>query len=195
MKKLLIAFAAVALVATANAQGSIKFGVKAGLSVYNFGGDDADDFIKGSKIGFNAGGLVNIPVSSMFSVQPEVIFNMEGAKEDDTKLTNGYINIPVMLQYNNASGFYAELGPQIGFLISSKAKNDDDEEDTKDLFKSTNFSLGLGLGYKLKSGLGFGARYNLGLGTVISEDLSEDAKVTSSGFQVGLSYTFGGSKK
>jgi len=191
MKKLLIVFVAVALVATANAQGSTTFGVKAGANLSSWGGDDAEG-VK-SKIGFHAGGIVNIPVSSMFSVQPEVLFSLEGAKsedDDDAKANLSYINIPIMLQYNNASGFYAELGPQIGFLMSAKSQPGD--VDIKDALKSTNFSLAFGAGFKTKSGFGFGARYALGLGT-ITDDSDGDIKQSNLGF--GVFYSFGGSKK
>ena len=207
MKKLLIVFSAVALAVTANAQkGSTTFGVKAGANFYSIGGSDADeaglDEKRKTKIGLAIGGLVNIPVSTQFSVQPEVLFSQEGnlQKEGDVKvaINLAYINIPVMLQYNNPSGFYAETGPQVGFLMSAKSKIDDgtDEEETdiKDELKSIGFSWALGAGYKLKNGLGFGARYNLGLSTL--DDAEEDAtKLTSSGFHVGVFYTFGGSKK
>ena len=207
MKKLLIVFSAVALAVTANAQkGSTTFGVKAGANFYSIGGSDADDIgldeSRKTKIGLAIGGVVNIPISSMFSVQPELLYSMEGNKQKEGDATASinlsYINVPVLIQYNNASGFYAETGPQVGFLMSAKSKYDDGtnsgETDIKDELKSIGFSWALGIGYKLKSGIGFGARYNLGLSTL---DDSEDdaAKITSSGFHVGVSYTFGGKKK
>jgi hypothetical protein len=195
MKKLLIVLVAAGLVSTANAQkGSITFGVKAGANFSMFGGDDSDGF--DSKIGFNAGGIVNIPVSSMFSVQPEVVFSAEGAKmdadPDDIKYNLGYINIPVLLQYNNPSGFYAETGPQIGLLITAKGKAGDESEDIKDSFKGSNFSWAVGAGFKTKSGFGFGARYALGLGNIIDVD---DADIKQSNLSFGVFYMFGGSKK
>jgi Outer membrane protein beta-barrel domain len=192
MKKLLIVFVAVGVIATANAQkGSTTFGIKAGANLSSWGGDDADGLK--SKIGFHAGGTVNIPVSSMFSVNPEVLFSLEGAKSedvDDAKINLSFINIPIMLQYNNPSGFYAELGPQIGFLMS--AKSEPDGTDIKEFLKSTNFSLAFGAGYKTKSGFGFGARYALGLGNIADDD-DTDIKQSNLGF--GVFYVFGGSKK
>lgn len=206
MKKLLIAFVAVAIVATAEAQkGSITFGAKAGANFYSIGGSDAEDAglkeSRKTKIGLGIGGVVNIPVSSMISVQPEILYSQEGnmQKEGDYKVSInlGYINVPVMLQYNNPSGFYAETGPQIGFLMSAKSKFDDgtDEEttDIKDELKSIGFSWALGLGFKMKSGLGFGARYNMGLSSL--DDSSDAMKINSSGFHAGLFYMFGGEKK
>ncbi len=198
MKKVVFVLAIVAIGFSAQAQ--VKFGVKAGLNGYNFSGDDADDLNTDTKIGFNVGGLVNVPISTNFSFQPELLFSAEGAKvsegEDRVNFNLNYVNIPLLAQFNSASGFYAEAGPQIGFLVSAKAdykiNGVSTDEDIKDDLKSTNFSVAIGAGYKLASGLGFGARYNFGLSN-ISDDNDSDLKV--GGFQVGLSYTFGGGKK
>ncbi len=188
MKKLFIA-AAITLVGF-TAQSQVTFGVKAGLNVSSWTGDDADG--TSSLTSFNGGGFVTIPVSSMFSVQPELLYSGEGVKVDGGKYTLGYINVPVLFQYRN-SGFIAELGPQLGLLTSAKAKADGgDSEDVKDAFKSTNFSLAVGVGYKLMNGLGFNARYNLGLGNIIDAD---GVDIKTSVFQVGAFFSFGGGSK
>jgi hypothetical protein len=200
MKKVFLVSAI--LIAGIASQAQIKFGAKLGANFYSITGEDADGLEESRKIkiGLAGGGFVNIPISTMFSIQPELLYSMEGnlQKEGDMKATYAlsYLNIPVMAQLNTASGFYAETGPQVGFLMSAKYKLDDgtDEEefDVKDELKSIGFSWALGLGYKLKSGLGFGARYNFGLSSL--DDSDDPAKIKSSGFHVGLSYTFGGSK-
>lgn len=197
MKRILFVAAFISAGMFVNAQ-STKFGVKAGANMYQFGGSDGSDLeSQKMKIGFNLGGFANIALSEQFSVQPELLFSNQGTmqKEGDAKVTwnLNYINIPVMAQYNNASGFYAETGPEIGFLMSAKAKydidGDSESEDIKDSFKGFNFSWGIGAGYKLSSGFGVGARYVLGLSNIIDEG---DAKVTNNGFHVGVFYTFGG---
>ena len=176
----------------------IRFGLKAGASFYNFGGDDAEDLDLDSKISFNAGGMVNIPISENFSFNPEVIFNGEGAKmeegDDRVNYNLGYINVPLLLQFNSTSGFYAEFGPQVGFLMSAKYDfkigGVEGDEDIKESFKGTNFSVALGAGYRMSNGFGIGARYNLGLSNIADED---DADLKTRGFQVGVSFLFGGS--
>ena len=187
MKKFFLVAAITLVGFAANAQ--VTFGVKAGLNLSNLTGDDVDGF--SSLAGLNAGGQVNIPVSSMFSVQPEVVFSMEGAKSDDVKLHMNYINIPVLFQYNNPSGFFAHVGPQIGILASAKVKGDGVDADYKEFFKSTNFSAVIGAGYKLANGLGFNVRYNLGISNVAEED---EAVIKVSTFQVGAFFSFGGAK-
>jgi hypothetical protein len=199
MKKVFLAIVVLTTVSFA-AQSQIKYGLKAGANFYQLSGKDVEDagFDEGRKmkIGIAGGAFVNIPINETFSVQPELLYSMEGNKQeiDDAtgELKLNYVNIPIMLQYN-ASGFYAELGPQVGFLTSAKYKVTGlGEEDYKDFFKGVNFSAAIGLGYKMASGFGFGARYNLGLASIIDSD--EDIKISSSGFHIGVSYTFGGSK-
>ena len=191
MKKIL--FLSVFTAAAFIGQAQIKFGIKAGANFSKFSGDDAkmEDVSPKFLTGFAGGGLVNISLNEMFSVQPEVLYSMEGTmyKESGEKATykTDYINIPVLFQYNNPSGFYAETGPQVGFLMSAKVSYGGVSADAKDSFKKINFSWGLGAGYKLSNGLGIGARYNLGLANIVDGDGS----VKVGGFHVGLSYTFG----
>jgi hypothetical protein len=185
-------------------QAQINFGIKAGANFTKFSGDDAklEDISPKFRTGFAGGGLVNIGLGETFSVQPEVLYSMEGSvyKADGETATykTDYINVPVLLQYNNPSGFYAETGPQVGFLMSAKGSYGGVSVDIKDSFKKINFSWGLGAGYKLSNGLGIGARYNLGLANIASNSDSEpgeSSNVKLGGFHVGLFYTFGGSKE
>ncbi|MCV5968839.1 PorT family protein, partial [Lactococcus petauri] len=73
-----------------------------------------------------------------------------------------YINVPLMLQFNK-SGFFAEAGPQVGFLVTGKVKTTDgtntEEMDVKDELNAIDFGVNLGAGYITNSGFGFGARY------------------------------------
>lgn len=188
MKKVLLAAAFVTAGFISQAQ---NFGIKAALNMSKFAGDDKD-FGTGLdpkfRMGVAFGGFAHISFSDQFGFQPELLYSMEGAKYEESGLEatikTDYINIPLLIQYK-ASGFYAETGPQIGFLMSAKAE----DEDIKDGMKGTNISWLIGLGYKLPSGFGFGARYNLGLSNIVDED---EADVKTGGFQIALFYSFGG---
>ncbi len=187
MKKIIL-FAAFAVVAFAT-QAQVKFGAKAGLNLSTWTGD-VDDLKM--KPGFYVGGLANIKVADQFSVQPELLVSAEGAKDGDANLNTMFINIPVMAQYNTPSGFYVEAGPQLGILVSAKAKADGESTDIKDLLNSTNFGASFGAGFNMGSGLGFGARYNLGLSNALKD--GGDTKIKTSNISIGLHYNFGGAK-
>lgn len=195
MKKVLLAFVVLTTTVMAS-QAQVQFGLKAGANFYTLGGDDAEDANLNSKIGVNFGGIVNIPVSEKFKVQPEVVFSIQGAKEDDGGTTNwnfNYLNIPIMAQVFATDGLYFEAGPQIGFLLKADIKEEGSGTtlDVKDQLKSTDFAFGLGAGYKTASGFGFNARYNLGLSNIAEADGSE---IKNRGFQIGISFLFGGNK-
>ena len=176
MKKIILSAVAVLAFGFTNAQ-AVKFGAKAGLNISNYTGD-----IEGnsSKTGLALGVFAEIKVSDKFSVQPEVLYSVLGAKSDLAKINASYLNIPVMAKYYVAEGFNLQAGPQFGFVAGGDA--------IKDSLKSFDYGLGIGAGYELESGLFFDARYNLGLADL--NDTAFDAKITTNSFNVGLGYRF-----
>lgn len=200
MKKIFILSVLTATAFIGHAQ--IKFGIKAGATFTKFSGDDAkmQNLSPKFRTGFAGGGFANIGLTEALSLQPEVLYSMEGTmyKQSGNKaiFKTDYINVPVLVQYNHESGFYAETGPQVGFLISAKLSDGDNSISAKEGFNKINFSWGLGAGYKLSNGLGIGARYNFGIANIAkSEEGEPSANVKLGGFHVGLSYTLGGSEK
>ncbi|MFI5123999.1 MAG: porin family protein [Chitinophagales bacterium] len=190
MKKLYLLLLAGFSLAAADAQ--IQFGVKAGANFATLTGSDASG--AKMKVGFQGGALVAIPLFNEFSLQPELMYSGEGAKYSANgvsgTLNSNYLNVPVLFKYNNASGFFAETGPQIGFLLSAKSKIDGQSYDAKSSYKSTDFSWAFGLGYLLRDmNIGFDARYNLGLANV--EANSNNGTLKNSVIQVGVFYLFG----
>ncbi|ASW73665.1 opacity protein [Chryseobacterium piperi] len=184
MKKLLLGLAVVVSSLTF----AQTFGVKAGLNISSISGDDTK-----SKAGFYGGLLMNVPVASSFSIQPEVLYNGMGAKADgnnDLKINLSYISVPVMFQYNATPEFYLEAGPQFSFLIDSKFKNNSASADAKDFIKGFDFGIGLGAGYFFTKNIGVNARYVAGV-TDISKKVNgiqPDGK--NNVFQIGLAYKF-----
>ena len=142
MKKLILGLAvAASSLVWAQKKGDsspITFGLKAGMNVSSISKTEGID--QKSKIGFNAGGFANIPLSSQFSIQPELLYNALGAKSvssseytiggtttrnKDTYTTSlDYLSVPVMFQYNALPNLYLEAGPEFGFMLSGKNKGD-----------------------------------------------------------------------
>jgi hypothetical protein len=170
---------------------SAKFGLKAGVNISTLKWNSNVD--GDARIGLYAGGLAHIHLTPQWALQPEVYYSAEGGKmnvssNEEVTWKNDYVNIPLLLQYNFDNGFRLQAGPQLGLLVSSKVEDQDDNEDDADeVFKSTNVSLGFGLGYLTYSGIGIDARYNLGLSR-ITESAYDEAKGRV--FQIGLFYLF-----
>ena len=193
MKKIIIFATTFFLLLGAKAQ-QVHPGVKGGINVsqLNFDNNTSSD----SKIGLHLGVLAHIHTSSKsWAIQPELLYSMEGAQKignSSVKFNLNYLNIPVLVQYLFENGFRLEAGPQVGFLLNAKRKSGDVSVDDNG-FKSTAFSIPIGLGYLTTSGLGFDARYVFGISNI--NDDSNGATIHSNVFQFGIFYQFSDTKK
>jgi opacity protein-like surface antigen len=173
-----------------------RFGIKAGGNLSDL--TNLNSIGEKSKIGFYAGVFMNAPISSEFSIQPEVVYSQQGAKfkdmgnVTDRKLNLGYINVPVMVQYNATPDFYLEAGPEFGFLVDAQNKRTVSgvsmNTSGTDGFNTFNFGVGLGAGYRFTPNISINARYTAGFTNTIKNNDGDSVK--NNNFQLGLGYTF-----
>lgn len=207
MKKLFFCIAIAAVSVSGAIAQEVRLGAKGGVNFSTLSGDDLGD-VK-SRTGFHIGGLVEIPVSERFSIQPEVLYSAQGAKYEESGTELGvdysykttakldYIQVPLMAKFYVVDGFALEAGPQISFLASKKGELDatiggvtvSSEEDLEDI-SSIDFSLGAGASYRLPMGVFFGARYNFGLSNVNDSNTADNFKVHNNVFQLSAGYSF-----
>lgn len=175
----------------------VQFGIKAGINVSSISKDGYED--AKSKVGFAGGVFANIPLSEMFSVQPEVMYSQMGSKvtssysgtvlgnnftsKSSATLNLDYVTVPLMLQFRATPAFYVEAGPEFGFLVSAKTKDastttvngsttttTSESGDVKDYFSGFNMGVGLGLGYDITPNFGISARYVAGFTDINKKD-------------------------
>lgn len=168
---------------------AVGFGVKLGLTVTTFGGDDADDipFTEfEDKLGVAAGGLISIEMTPLVSLQPELLFVTKGADveilgDDVGYVSATYLEVPLLVRLNIPAGEslapFVVLGPGLGFLVSAEeVDNDGNSTNIEDDAEGLDLGLiiGGGLGVPLSSGgtLEFEIRYEHGL-----KDTYEDSDV------------------
>ena len=192
MKKLILTALAVATFGFVSAQEEgIRFGAKGGLNIASISGDDTDDL--DSRTSLHLGFVAEIPVTEKFAFQPELIYSAQGAAFDlageDVTIALDYLNLPLMGKFYVAEGLSIQAGPQIGFLLSSKVKVDDEDEDLEDV-NGLDLGLNFGLGYQLDMGLFFDGRYNLGLSNLDDSDSSDDFSQKNSVIQISVGYKF-----
>ena len=159
------------------------FGLEGGINFNStsLSGSDAADLETMSKTGGTVGGFVGIPISPMFSIQPEVIYTTKSVKVSGTGSMSGYtaniqadfVEIPVLAKINpkmKSLSYYVVAGP--GFAFTTAAKLTDQslngqtvpDEDLKaaDTFHSSDFTFIVGFGLD-KGPLGVEVRYDAGL--------------------------------
>lgn len=181
-----------------------QFGMKGGLNLANLKSDSDTNI----KAGVHAGFFVEIKLDDKFSIQPELLFSMQGAKseypfeldgtvydvEETVKLA--YLNVPVMAKFYATREFSILAGPQAGFLVGAKDKvkvtyqgeSNTQTVDAKDYVQSVDFGLNFGIGYDFSDKVGVEARYNLGLSNIFK--VEEDGEGNNRVIQFSLSYKF-----
>ena len=202
------------LCATITAQTEkVKIGVKAGLNIASLTFDE-NELESSQKTGFTAGIMAEIPLAKNFSVQPEVLYSQQGMKFSysdidvanssyESTITLNYLNIPVMLKYYVLKGLSVQAGPQIGILLKSNNKYQDnflgyDNHENYNLSDYTNAfdtSVNLGVGYQFKDKFYVDLRYNISYSDVFKEANSNGNYVINSDmrnrvFQITIGYFF-----
>src|SRR6186713_39101 len=172
-----------------------KFGIKGGLNLTKLYVDDAGGS-EHMKAGFNAGIFAKLPVTKGFSIQPELLYSVKGAKETYSNFVQGdgeyrfnlnYLELPLLAVVNIAPNFNLHAGGYAGYLVSANVKDmnsDGSIEGAQDLkadnFKRFDFGLVGGLGFDIQN-FTMGARYNYGLTNIgksgsLSGDLTKNSK-------------------
>jgi len=185
MKKVFLISVLSLAIITGRAQ--VNFGAKAGINLANITGKKVEGYR--SKAGVYLGGFANLPLTTQLSVQGELMYSAQGARWDDDneKTTLNYLQLPLLAKYAIGKGFYAEAGPQLGFLLKAEDDNEGELNDIKEYLKKTDVSLAIGAGYNVTENVSVNARYNFGLTKFYEEE-------KNSVMQLGLSYIFGKKK-
>lgn len=178
---------------TANAQVTIKPGIRAGV---NFAKVTQTDF--DTKTDFYVGGFAAIKFTRFYTLQPEVNYSRQGAGEGtyydynlgapvtlNDKIEINYISFGIINKFTFSDQFDIHFGPTMDFETDSNVYTNSD----------VDLAFTAGIGYTTPFGLTIEARVKKGVVDVLeSDDYYNDSFVddynTNFLFQVGLSYSF-----
>jgi opacity protein-like surface antigen len=205
MKKVFFALAAV-LMLSLTSQAQVKFGAKAGLNLSR-----VTEAVETMTPGFHAGIYAQVKLHPMFSIQPEVLYSMQGGMEKDvneilnqtisskTTLTSHNVIVPIMLQFSPIKMITIEAGPQFGFNLGMSSHNvvttqglvntetESDYTFESDDYNMFDFGLAAGLKLNVASNVNVYARYNFGLTNVF---VYEDDETMNQNLMLGVGFTF-----
>lgn len=195
---------------------SLQIGARAGYNNSILRGDVAKGLDFKGNHGYHLGLFVEIPLTDRFSIQPEMIYSIQGAKTEidvagivkgTTKLKSQNLNVPVLAKIYLVDGLNLQVGPQIGFYTGNEFENNtkflgkEDKSELKlpkEVFSKVNLGAVLGLGYKMDSGFTIDARYNYGLTNVFTEgedneflaSTKDKTNLKNSVFSIGVGFQF-----
>ena len=194
MKKFYMSFAVVAftMLMAIPAQAQIDWGLRAGANIVNM---KMSSDILGSKnnAGFYVGPTVKFTVpiiglsfdaSALYDQRTaKVVDDANGVTEERKQQT---IQIPINIRYgwglSSAANLFLFAGPQFGFNVSKHYSNW--------TWKSSQFSVNVGIGATVLSHLELKANYNfvIGKSAVAVDGLAGNSRFNS--WQIGLGYYF-----
>mgnify|MGYP000869589034 CR=1 FL=1 len=171
--------------------GRSGWGIKGGMNIAKFDGDDADGF--DSKKGLVFGIFKNTPVSGTTSIQWELLYTMKGAHfeydyeyyykqvyEIDIDFNFNYLELPVLYKFNLSANSSVlpnlYIGGAAAYNIEAELEASmDGETETEDYDYASEFEFGFIVGGGVEIPLRKGsfildARYNHGLTSVIDEE-------------------------
>ncbi|GAA0189292.1 porin family protein [Fulvivirga kasyanovii] len=211
MKRILLITALFCISAgLANAQ--IKIGIKEGLNVASIDyTTPLLDTETSALASFHLGAFFHYSLVEHFGLQAELMYSGQGAKIDFkdygvlTKNKLNYLSLPLLAKYHASSGFTAEAGFSLDFLLSAKQSYEEidaisgsglqlTEQDLKDGLTGVDTKFLFGVGYEMASGLSFNARFAAGLSN-ISKSVDEndpnyigEEESFNSVFQLGVGF-------
>lgn len=189
------------LATTAMAQ---KAGLKGGVNFTNLYVEDVDD--ENMKIGFNAGAYYRGEITENFAIQPEFLFTQKGSEiqydgflggDGKYRFNLNYLEVPVLAVIKFGS-MNIHAGPYLGFLVSAKVKDVDDngtvrdiEELDRDDFNTLDTGVSGGIGFDFPTGV-LGLRYNYGFQEIGDDNNAAQATKNSknSALQLYLGFDF-----
>ena len=196
MKRILVTiFLIVVLTTSVSAQSYNRLGLKAGVNMFQWYGDEVEglDYLTS----FAFGAYYCHGFSDVFALQPELYYSIKGVSYSEIltiDVKQGYIEIPVLLKVNfplEGKSWSPNLfaGPYMAFLMSAKIE----DVDVKDEFAGTDFGLVVGGGFDfgLSEGqqtLSLDIRYSVGF-TTLDEEGDEEAMNNGFQFLVGFGFS------
>jgi len=174
---------------TAFAQ-EVEWSAKAGLNFSTLGKVDASFQ---PKIGYHAGIAAEFIATPYFSLQPELVYSLQGATIDQSQgiyLNYHYLNVPLLAKiyfYKDAS---FDLGMQYGFLLKAGNKDDYGSDNITADVNRNDFALVFGFSYKLNEKFIFNLRYNMGLSNTGNQDIIYEQRLTNKTLQLTAAYIF-----
>ena len=184
MKKLMMIAALMVATLSANAQ-QMFIKPMVGGQLTTLTGDGVQN--TKMKFGLVAGAEFGYNFSEQLGLTAGLLYSMEGSgvKNSDDKWKTDYLNIPVLLNFYAAPGFAIKAGVQPGFLMRAKQE----DEDLKDFYNSTDFSIPVGLSYEMDEAV-IDLRYNIGLSNIAKGGIANivDYKVRNSVIMLTIGY-------
>ncbi|MFT3936988.1 MAG: porin family protein [Chitinophagaceae bacterium] len=178
-----------------------RIGIIGGLNIATIIKTNDPDFSSTPLYGFNAGGVLQLPLGNVIALQPEVLYSQKGYRAKGSDGLTGYdyrrklncLDIPLLLKINLGKELGIVAGPQYSYLLSTKTtfnsgsasymetvKNDNDN------IRKNTFGGVLGLDINLDHNFFLRGRYTIDFKNNNGDGTSSTPAYKNQVFQIGL---------
>ena len=158
-------------------------GIKIGVNIASLAGDGTENI--SSALNFQAGLFTEIPLSTDFKIQPELLFSVYGFKdnfESGATIRLNYVSLPIMIKWFVSEKFSFDVGPQVGLLVTAK-NGTGSQADVKPNFYDRDFGVIAGASYAISDVVSASLRYYFGLTDVTSIETKNQNRALQLAFQ------------
>ncbi len=102
----------------------VKFGIVGGISIANIVNVNDPNFTTNTRVGYNIGGSLDVPIIYPLAFEGEVLYSQKGYSAYTSSGSfvqhDNYIDVPLLAKIKVAPAFNLVFGPQISFLTSTQ---------------------------------------------------------------------------
>ena len=195
----------------ANCQ-DLGFGIRAGVNIANFSGENQPPIDYNSRIGPILGVVLIRPLSGLYAIHIEALYSAKGGEgtskvtdlPDELNFSNNlkvnYMEFPVLFKIpivgNNTIGLHANLGPAFALKFSGERRSKlliETEETVNEEFSMLDLGIVVGLGFEIGVGgnmISLDARYNYGFTSLSNLSESADSDLKNKTISITMGYLF-----
>lgn len=184
-----------------NEEPEARIGLLGGLSIATLVKTNDKNFSSVPLYGFNAGGLLQLPLGRVIVLQPEVLFSQKGYHatgnnglgDYDYRRSLNFLDIPLLVKINLSKELGIVAGPQYSYLLATKTSfksgsaiymqtvNNDNDNISKNIFGGV-----LGLDINLDRNFFLYGRYTIDFKNNNGDGTSTTPAYKNQVFQAGI---------
>jgi hypothetical protein len=149
------------ILASIQSHAQVVMGLKGGLNVATLGTSSSYK----PRLAYHIGGYYSQHIEDQYGLQIGLQYSLQGARVmngANGRLSYHYLSIPILMKLYFAESLYAEVGPQVAYLMSAKYIETGFKEDKTESIKRWDFLGMVGFGHETDSGGNLGLRLGIG---------------------------------
>ena len=152
---------ALLIFASTQAEAQVVLGLKGGLNVTTLGTSSTYQ----PRLAYHIGGYYSQHIEEQYGVQIGLQYSLQGARVingANGRLSYHYLSMPILMKLYFAESLYAEVGPQVAYLVNAKYIETGFKDDKTSSVKRWDFLGMVGFGHETDSGGNMGLRLGIG---------------------------------